>query len=558
MTVSAQQHGDTLRDLREELSLLFETRSGNVFAKAQAYLSLAVNVSDNEGVIDILTKLGDHHTYQAAFENARVEFDRAWSLLRNSPLSQKVSAKLTAALHDAESHLSWDHARFEESRSHILEAIKLAPVFEDHLLESECLVHLAASSAMTGDLPGVVRACRTALEIYPTAELRSSLKQASARHAHLRRVYAQLHHMLGIAALNSGDFEAACDYLHEGLAVGSIDPYMPAYINTHLSQALIRKGDAAEALRASNIAIEAANGIGLKSVFIREAALARSEALMVLKEYSDAIQSIERVLEIPAPAGRANDSVLYAWLAIARVSLHPTDEVAISQARKDLAKAEELMPTSIEYAVSSNRSWIAEAKFLLGDAATAYQELRQSLREHQSFWSTKARHDMALLKVQMQAQHQELENKIELMKRRETEKELSATAMSLAMQTELLGNFRNDLRHIVREVDEPGLALKKIKDKLKALPCEQIDWMEFEKQFVEVHVDFKDGLIVKYPTLTKQEIKMCQFARLGLKTFEMARLLCLSERSIESHRYTLRKKLGISAKENLTEFLAVI
>ena len=51
---------------------------------------------------------------------------------------------------------------------------------------------------------------------------------------------------------------------------------------------------------------------------------------------------------------------------------------------------------------------------------------------------------------------------------------------------------------------------------------------------------------------------MCQLARLGLKTYEMSRLLCLSERTIDGHRNGLRKKLGIKPNENLKEFLGKI
>lgn len=73
-----------------------------------------------------------------------------------------------------------------------------------------------------------------------------------------------------------------------------------------------------------------------------------------------------------------------------------------------------------------------------------------------------------------------------------------------------------------------------------------------------MHPEFRARIAEKFPMLTKQEIKMCQLARLGLKTHEMARLLCLSERTIDGHRNNLRKKLGLKPSENLTKFLQSI
>jgi tetratricopeptide (TPR) repeat protein len=135
------------------------------------------------------------------------------------------------------------------------------------------------------------------------------------------------------------------------------------------------------------------------------------------------------------------------------------------------------------------------------------------------------------------------------------EQQLANSAIHLATQTEMLGNFRNEMRQIVREIGEPIAALKKIKEKLKELPCESVDWVKFEKEFTSVHPEFRAKLIEKYPELTKQEIKMCQLARLGLKTYEMSRLLCLSERTIDGHRNSLRKKLGLKPNESLKDFL---
>jgi DNA-binding CsgD family transcriptional regulator len=135
------------------------------------------------------------------------------------------------------------------------------------------------------------------------------------------------------------------------------------------------------------------------------------------------------------------------------------------------------------------------------------------------------------------------------------ESQLANNALLLASQSELLGNFRNDLRQIVREITEPIEALKKIKEKLKTLPCEQIDWMKFEAQFISVHPEFKAKLIEKFPELTPQETRICLLLRVGMKSYEIGRIICVSERGVENHRFNIRKKLGLKTEQTLTEFL---
>ncbi len=138
------------------------------------------------------------------------------------------------------------------------------------------------------------------------------------------------------------------------------------------------------------------------------------------------------------------------------------------------------------------------------------------------------------------------------------ERELSLQTMSMAAQMDLLARFRDDLRVVVRNVNDPGTALKQVKEKLKALPCEQIDWAQFEAQFTSVHPEFRKLLIQKYPELTPQEVRVCQLLRVGMKSFEVAKLICISERGVESHRANIRKKLALKTEQSLTSFLEAV
>ncbi len=59
----------------------------------------------------------------------------------------------------------------------------------------------------------------------------------------------------------------------------------------------------------------------------------------------------------------------------------------------------------------------------------------------------------------------------------------------------------------------------------------------------------------KNPNLTPHDLRLCSYLRMNFTTREIARLLNISTRGVEIGRYRLRRKLGLSHDENLTEFL---
>jgi tetratricopeptide (TPR) repeat protein len=150
------------------------------------------------------------------------------------------------------------------------------------------------------------------------------------------------------------------------------------------------------------------------------------------------------------------------------------------------------------------------------------------------------------------------ENELHQLQIRSIQEKMQSQASLLVAQTDLLDKFRNDLRVIVRESDEPVAALKQIKEKLKQLPCSQIDWTKFESQFNEVHPEFRSTLAGKFPELTEMEQRIAVMVRMDLKSADIAKLFCITERAIEFHRLNMRKKLGLAGSETLPKFLKSI
>ena len=135
-------------------------------------------------------------------------------------------------------------------------------------------------------------------------------------------------------------------------------------------------------------------------------------------------------------------------------------------------------------------------------------------------------------------------------------KELTTNVIYLMQKNELIDNITN--------------RLLKLKDKLKPENVEPVQsiifdlqaltnndaWNEFEIRFQNVHEQFYKNLQQKFPDLSPSEIKLAAFLRLNMSSKEIASITGQSINSLETARYRLRKKLGITNQEvNLVNFL---
>lgn len=136
--------------------------------------------------------------------------------------------------------------------------------------------------------------------------------------------------------------------------------------------------------------------------------------------------------------------------------------------------------------------------------------------------------------------------------------ELASQAMSLARQTEMLGTFRNDLRAIMRDGSDPLHIVRQFNEKLKQLPSQAVEWTKFEAEFRSIYPEFQTKLVQRYPDLTGMEMKVCALLKLKLISSDIARILSLSERSVEGHRLHIRRKMGVSQGEDVHAVLAGI
>lgn len=144
-----------------------------------------------------------------------------------------------------------------------------------------------------------------------------------------------------------------------------------------------------------------------------------------------------------------------------------------------------------------------------------------------------------------------LEQEVEFKRR-----ELASHALHLVERNKLLGNIRRSLERLGADLKpENKEQVQEILRTIRGSDNPTSEWEVFSDKFQELHGEFMQTLSGLYSDLSPTELKICALTKIHLSTKEISAILHTSVRTIEAHRYRLRKKLSISADISLTSFL---
>ena len=163
-----------------------------------------------------------------------------------------------------------------------------------------------------------------------------------------------------------------------------------------------------------------------------------------------------------------------------------------------------------------------------------------------------------LLKIKLQ---REQEERLALIEKEKLEKEikrkqteLARTTMSVAKKNELIIELK-ELISLNQDAFSNKQRYRSLSKKLDNSMNEDQDWKHFELSFKELHEDFFENLLKKYPKLSPKDLRLCAYLKMNHTTKEIAPLMGISIRGVEIHRYRLRKKLNIDSSQNLSNYL---
>ena len=98
-------------------------------------------------------------------------------------------------------------------------------------------------------------------------------------------------------------------------------------------------------------------------------------------------------------------------------------------------------------------------------------------------------------------------------------------------------------------------AVSAVRTKLRGIHANDRTWEVFRLHFEKIHPNFLTELYRRHPGLTQSEIRMATFIIMNLTGKEIANLTCRSERTVESTKYRLHKKLGLESGISTATYL---
>lgn len=147
-------------------------------------------------------------------------------------------------------------------------------------------------------------------------------------------------------------------------------------------------------------------------------------------------------------------------------------------------------------------------------------------------------------------------NEILSIELKERDKKLSMLSLNDITVNNMLDEILGELDSVV---DSGNIAdIRKVRKCIERYKRDNGSWKIFEQYFNGIFDGFFDRLLAKYPKLTKNDMKICAYVKLGMNTKEIAGLMNIEISSAESARYRLRKNMGLSQSDSLTEIISKI
>lgn len=138
--------------------------------------------------------------------------------------------------------------------------------------------------------------------------------------------------------------------------------------------------------------------------------------------------------------------------------------------------------------------------------------------------------------------------------------ELMLTMRYLMQKNEILTQLQTKVSQL--KIDSSKYPVKHIRDIEKiitqGLDLQTEEWKGAINNLQLSEQGYFKTLKENNPNLTPHDLRLCSYLRMNFTTKEIARLLNISDRGVEIGRYRLRRKLGLSHNDNLTEYLMSI
>ena len=144
---------------------------------------------------------------------------------------------------------------------------------------------------------------------------------------------------------------------------------------------------------------------------------------------------------------------------------------------------------------------------------------------------------------------------------RHKSQELASSTMNLIRKNEILLEVMDHITKVTSDIKTSSdtnavlSRLSKMERNIKQNIENDNNWKRFEENFDLVYENYLKRLGEMFPELNVSDKKLCAYLKMDLSSKDIAPLLNMSVRSVETNRYRLRKKMDLDRDVNLSEFL---
>jgi tetratricopeptide (TPR) repeat protein/DNA-binding CsgD family transcriptional regulator len=204
----------------------------------------------------------------------------------------------------------------------------------------------------------------------------------------------------------------------------------------------------------------------------------------------------------------------------------------------------------------------------LGDLKMAFEYQKKYNEEYIKFRDQESEKQLKGLLLSFEKERAEKESELLKIKNLQLQKEIEAksnelnnSANYIVQKNEFLNTIFNDINTYVKKTDIGRIHRDNMLNFLKMVESKNRlnrEMVSFENRLNNLNLEFTKKLSRKYASLSPVELKICSMMKINLGTKEIAKLLFISPRTVETHRHHIIKKLKLPKSQNLLNFINTI
>ncbi|MCF0052462.1 tetratricopeptide repeat protein [Dyadobacter chenwenxiniae] len=135
-------------------------------------------------------------------------------------------------------------------------------------------------------------------------------------------------------------------------------------------------------------------------------------------------------------------------------------------------------------------------------------------------------------------------------------KELTSITLHMIKKNEVLEELKSKLASIVKDDKrDQRKELKQLLEQIDINSNQDKNWEDFRVVFEYVHKDFFEKLMKHSGLLTTTDLRFLALLKMNLNSADIATMLAVSQTSLRTTRYRLRKKLQLPEEASLQNFI---